>query len=177
MTSPSIPSKKTKPPARHGEGATMYFVFVLLTTIILPIGFTLWQATGQPVHAIAVFALKWFVIWGVGVRLGVAGARQFFQPRFTAREIFKLDSDGVLTLVKELGISNLAAGIVALLSILQPSFALPIAIWAALFYAIAGFSHLGDKHRGFKENVALVTDLFMFAALTVAASGAVFWPA
>ena len=95
----------------------MYFVFVFLTTIILPLGFTLWQATGQPLHAISVLALKWFVIWGVGVRLGVSGARQFFQPRFTAREIFKLDADGVRTLVKELGVSKLAAGIVGLLSI------------------------------------------------------------
>ncbi len=153
----------------------MYFVFVLLTTILLPIGCTVWKAMGQPINIVLDTALKWFVFWGIGIRLGLAGARQFLQPRFTAREIFKLEGDGVCTLVKELGISNLGAGIVALLSLLQPSFAMPIGIWAALFYAAAGFAHIGVANRSFKENVALITDLFMFAALTTAIVGIYLW--
>lgn len=143
----------------------MYFVFVLLTTAVLPLGFTIWQGVGSPPQQLASLALKWFVIWGVGVRLGVAGVRQLFQPRFTAREIFGLTTDDALALIKELGVANMAAGTVALLSIWRPTFALPIAIWATMFYGVAGLSHLGDRDRGPKENVALLTDLFMSFAL------------
>lgn len=146
----------------------MYFVFVVLTTIGLPIASTMWEAVGQPAPDIAAIALKWFVVWGVGIRLGVAGLRQVLRPGFTAREIFKLEGVEALPIVRELGISNLAAGIVALLSLVQPSFALPIAIWAALFYAAAGLGHVRERHRSFKESVAMVTDLFMSVALAAA---------
>jgi hypothetical protein len=46
---------------------------------------------------------RWFVFWGVGVRLLLAGVRQVIQPSFTAREIFHLASADAEVIVRELG--------------------------------------------------------------------------
>ena len=69
---------------------------------------------------------RWFVFWGVGVRLGLAGLRQFFQPGFTAKEIFHIGGDEALPLVRELGVANVATAAVGLLSLVFPSFTLPV---------------------------------------------------
>lgn len=148
-----------------------YFVFVWLTTAVLPLALTVADTVGQPAAAVAPIALHWFVFFGVGVRLGVAGARQLLQPAFTAREIFHLEGSGVLAVVRELGIANLGAGVVALLSTWRPSFALPIAIWAALFYGAAAAGHLHRQERNAKELTALATDLVMALALGLSIAG------
>ena len=56
---------------------------------------------------------RWFVFWGVGVRLFVAGVRQVAQPSFTAREIFHLASPDAEVIVRELGFANLCFGLAA----------------------------------------------------------------
>ena len=45
---------------------------------------------------------KWFVFWAVGVRLLLAGVRQYFQPAFTAKDILGIESPDVFVLVREL---------------------------------------------------------------------------
>ena len=87
------------------------------------------------------------------------------QPAFTTRQIFHIDSPEVLPIVQELGIANLAAGVVGLASLAAPSFVLPAALWAAIFYAVAGLGHVRQKTRSTNENLALVSDLFMAAVL------------
>jgi hypothetical protein len=104
---------------------------------------------------------KWFVFWAAGARLLLAGIKQFFQPRFTAEKIFGITSNHALPLVRELGAANFATGTVGLLSILEPSFILPSAIAAALFYGIAGIRHATDKSRNPNQNLAMITDLLV----------------
>ena len=72
--------------------------------------------------AVVVLTGRWFAVWGVGVRLGPAGLRQIVQPRFTARNIFQMTNDEALPLVRELGVANVGTALVALLSIVAPSF-------------------------------------------------------
>jgi hypothetical protein len=110
------------------------------------------------------FVGKWFVFWAVGVRLALAGLRQYFDQRFTAGQIFDIHGDDALPLVRELGIANFAAGTVGMLS-LRPEFVLPSAIAAAIFYGVAGFRHVGQPKRNAKETFAMATDLFTFAVL------------
>jgi hypothetical protein len=146
----------------------MYFATVLLLMLVLPVGSVVAD------HAMAASAApwllllgKWFVFWSVGVRLVVAGGRQLFQPRFTAKEIFGIASDDPLPLVQELGVANLAVGIVAALSLAFPRFVLPMAIVGAIFYGLAGIRHLRDAHRNAKQNLAMVSDLFAAVVLAV----------
>jgi len=46
---------------------------------------------------------KWFLFWGAGVRLCIAGIRQLVQPRFTAEEIFGFTGEDAVKVVRELG--------------------------------------------------------------------------
>jgi hypothetical protein len=104
---------------------------------------------------------KWFVFWGAGVRLFLAGLKQFFQPRFTAEKIFGITGDDPLPFVRELGVANFATGTVGILSLLRPTFVLPVAITGAVFYGIAGIRHATDKNRNPNQNLAMITDLLV----------------
>ncbi len=105
---------------------------------------------------------KWFVFWAAGVRLFAAGLRQYFQPRFTAEEIFHITSADALPLVRELGVANFATGIAGIASLAKPSFVLPVAIIAGIFYGVAGIRHVAEKGKSRNENIAMISDLFVF---------------
>ena len=110
---------------------------------------------------------KWFVFWGAGVRLFVAGLRQLLQPTFTAEQIFHVSSNDILPVVRELGAANLAIGAAGIASLAEPSFVLPVALIAAIFYGIAGIRHAMAPKRNRNENIAMISDLavfFIFAA-------------
>jgi hypothetical protein len=144
----------------------MYFIIVLLLMFLAPLG-SIGVEHWHLHSAASLIALtgKWFVFWSVGVRLLLAGLRQYFQPSFTARQIFHIEGDGVLAVVRELGISNFCAGIVGVLSLLYPAFVLPVAVYAAIFYGIAGLRHIAEKNKSGNEIIAMVSDLFVFVVL------------
>jgi hypothetical protein len=105
---------------------------------------------------------KWFVFWAAGIRLFLAGLRQFFQPRFTAEHIFQIKGDDALPVVRELGVANFATGVVGIASLAKPGFVQPVAIIAAIFYGVAGVRHLAEKGKAVNEKIAMVSDLFVF---------------
>jgi len=140
-----------------------YLIVVLLLMLVLPIGSIgfehLYLRSAAP---LMLLVGKWFVFWAAGVRLFLAGLRQFFQPRFTAAGIFGITSDDALPLVRELGVANFAAGTVGMLSLAKPGFVLPVAISAGLFYGLAGAVHAAQLKRTGNENVAMASDLWAF---------------
>jgi hypothetical protein len=144
----------------------MYFATVTLLTFVLPVA-SLLLDHATSATAVSWFALigKWFVFWSAGIRLILAGLRQFYQPRFTARDIFGLRNDDALPIVRELGIANFAMGIIGALALARPSFVPPVAISAAIFYEIAGVRHALEIERTVNETVAMVSDLFVCLAL------------
>ncbi len=107
----------------------MYLVVVALTMFALPILSVAIELEAHPAPVMLLVG-KWFVFWAVGVRLVMAGLRQLFQPEFTAREIFHMEGDEAMTLVRELGVSNFAVGVVGLAAVAVPMFVLPSAITA-----------------------------------------------
>lgn len=146
----------------------MYFIAVLLLGFVLPIGSVV--AEHSYFHAAApwiALAGKWFVFWAAGVRLGIAGIRQQARPKLTSQGIFGIASDDPLPFVRELGVANLAAATVALLSPWRPDFVLPAAISAGVFYTLAGIWHMTHAHRSANQNLALVTDLILGAIFAV----------
>jgi hypothetical protein len=141
----------------------MYLASVVLLMLVFPLA----SIYGEHayLHSPAPLLLllgKWFVFWSAGVRLLLAGLRQFLQPRFTSKQIFGIESDDALPLVRELGAANFATGIVGIASLAQPSFVLPVAIAAGIFYGIAGIRHLAESHRTRNETIAMTSDLFVF---------------
>ena len=145
----------------------MYLAVVALTLFVLPIGSTLVDHILHPDAALVWLTGRWFVFWSVGVRLARAGARQTIQPAFTAREIFHMSGDEALPVVRELGVANLGAGVVGLLSFAAPSFVLPAALYAAIFYGAAGVGHVLQRDRSANETIAMASDLFVFVVLTI----------
>ena len=153
----------------------MYFLSVLLLMLVLPAG-SVWVEHSH-FHSVAPLMLlvgKWFVFWCAGVRLALAGLRQFFQPRFTSEQIFGIASDDALPIVRELGVANFATGVVGIASLAKPGFVLPVAIAAAIFYGIAGFRHLGDRDRNRNQTIAMASDLFAFVVFAAYAGTMLF---
>jgi hypothetical protein len=145
----------------------VYIAVVAFTMLLAPVASIIVEHVWNPAEPIVFLVGRWFVFWGVGVRLGLAGLRQTFQPAFTAREIFHMQGDEALPLVRELGVANIATGIVGLLSLALPSFILPVAISAGVFYGVAGARHVVEKGRSLNETIAMASDLFLFAVLAV----------
>jgi hypothetical protein len=145
----------------------MYLAVIVLTMFFLPVASILIEHVSNPAEPLIFLAGRWFVFWGVGVRLGLAGLRQFFQPDFTAKEIFHISSRDALPLVRELGVANLATAVVGLLSLKFPNFILPVAISACIFYGVAGIRHVADRERSRNQSIAMVSDIFLAFVLVV----------
>ncbi|HEX4534473.1 MAG TPA: DUF6790 family protein [Rhizomicrobium sp.] len=141
----------------------MYLISIILLLLVFPTGsvwadHTYFNTTAPLLWLVG----KWFVFWAAGVRLLLAGLRQFFQPRFTAQEIFKMQGEEAFPVVRELGMANFATGVVGMLSLARPDFTLPVAIAAGFFYGIAGVGHIAHHGKSTNENIAMVSDLLIF---------------
>jgi hypothetical protein len=144
----------------------MHLTVVLLTMLILPAASVLIERwTGAGTASLWQLIGKWFVFWGVGVRLFIAGARQVVKPELTATGIFGVTDKAAFPLAQELGFWNVAIGLISIASIRRPEWVVPMAIAAMLFYAMAGALHVTNKSREFSENVAMISDLGMAALL------------
>jgi hypothetical protein len=141
-----------------------YLLVVVLTMFLLPIASILIELSLGSTQWLWLIG-KWFVFWGVGVRLLMAGLRQYLQPAFTSRDIMGIESPEAYLLVRELGGANIASGIVGLASIAAPTFVLPSAIAAAIFYAVAAAEHVKSTRRNRTENIALISDVFIAIVL------------
>lgn len=145
----------------------MYLFMVLGFMFVLPVASVAIDVfvSGAPL-SIALIG-KWFVFWAVGWRLLLAGMKQIAQPAYTAREILGLKGDEALILVRELGFANVAMGALGVASLFIVPWQLAAALVGALFYGFAGINHLRQAHRNRMENIALVSDLFIAAVLSV----------
>jgi len=110
---------------------------------------------------------KWFIFYAVGIRLLLAGIRQIKNPSFTAKEIFHIESDAVLPIVRELGFANLCAGLVGIIALFVPQWRIVSAFSSGLYYGIAGLYHFIKKPAGANEQFALITDIIIFLLLAI----------
>ncbi len=117
---------------------------------------------------------KWFVFWPVGVRLVLAGLRQVADPTFTAATIFGVKDKAALTIVQELGFGNLSIGTLGALSLIYRGWIIPAALAGGLFYGLAGIKHALRSDRNAVENIATVSDLFIFVVLAGYLAAALF---
>jgi len=143
----------------------MYFIVIALFMLILPAACIAaeyyWLHTGAD---LVLLIGKWFAFWGVGMRLGIAGLRQAFNPAFTARDIFEIEDERVHPIVRELGFANLALALLGLLALL-PGWATPAALAGGLFFALAGWKHITASERNLVRTIAMVSDVFIALVL------------
>jgi hypothetical protein len=147
----------------------MYIAMLIGLMLILPVASIALEAF---VHGHAVFDAamigKWFVFWAVGVRLLIAGLRQILQPRYTAETILGVMDPDARVIVRELGFANTAIGVAAIASIFFPTWTSPLAAIGAVFYGLAGISHVRQPRRNTLRSAAMVSDLFAAAVLLAA---------
>ncbi len=146
----------------------MYFATVILLLLVFPAA-CIGIEVGFMHHPSGLMSLtgKWFIFWGVGIRLFVAGARQVTQPRFTAQAIFHIQGTEPLPIVRELGFANLSMGALGILSLFQMSWIVPAGVVGALYYGLAGSGHIGQKEKNAKELMAMASDFFIFLLISV----------
>jgi hypothetical protein len=144
----------------------MYGLVVVLLTVALPLASVAIEAAAGAGPAWPGLVAKWFVFWGVGVRLLTAGVSQALRPAFTARAI--LGGAGGEKLARELGYANIAMGLIGVASLRYPGWTEPAGIAGALFLALAGITHAAASGRGTKENVAMATDFWVAAVVAAA---------
>lgn len=139
----------------------LFFLIVPLVAMLVEF---LFIGTSQTFVAIA---FKWFLLSGVGLRLGGAGVKQIMQPQFTAKEIFNIESDGAAAVVRELGFANICFAVLAVISFFVSSFRIPAAITGGLYFGFAGLLHVFKPKDSSKEIFAMVSDLYIFFVLLI----------
>jgi hypothetical protein len=145
-----------------------YFILVIAQTVVFPIvsgTIELAVVGGDPV---LVFG-KWWVFWGVGTRLLVAGIVQVSGGGPTT-SILGSTAPSVQEkqLARELGMANLAIGLAGLLA-LVPGWALPAGLAGGIYLLIAGILHVPKRGKNPQESLATWTDLIVGVAVVVLA--------
>lgn len=145
-----------------------YFVVVIAQTVVLPIVSGIWELAVAGGDPILVFG-KWWVFWGVGTRLLLAGLVQVSGRGATA-EILGATAPTVQEkqLTRELGTANIGMGLAGLLA-LVPQWALPAGVAGGTFLLLAGLMHLSKQGKNAKETLATWTDLVVGLAVLVLA--------
>jgi hypothetical protein len=145
-----------------------YIVFVLAQTVVLPVVSGIIQLVAVGGDPILVFGM-WWVFWGVGTRLLVAGVVQVSGRGRTA-EILGAQQPSVqeTQLARELGTANIAMGVAGLLALI-PGWALPAGLAGGVFLLIAGALHVRKKGKNAQELVATWTDLVVGVVVVVLA--------
>jgi hypothetical protein len=145
----------------------VYVITVLLTTIALPIASIVIELLVRPEANVIAAAGKWFVFWGIGIRLFLAGISQVVRPSFTASNIFRIKDTAAEKIVTELGYANLSMGLGGVLSLLSQAWIVPAGLTGGLFLGLAGIRHAMNTDRSAKENVAMITDLLVTCVVAV----------
>ncbi len=137
-----------------------YFIGVILQTVVLPIicgSVELGMGGGNPIEVYG----RWWVFWGVGTRLLVAGTVQLLRPETTARILGSAEETGAgLQLARELSTANIGMGLTGLLA-LVPAWAAPAGAAGGTFMLAAGLMHVAKKDKNPQETLATWTDLLV----------------
>lgn len=146
----------------------MYFAMVIGLMVVLPLISVVaeFAVSGGGANAL-LLAGKWFLFWGVGVRLFIAGLSQTVRPGFTVENILGNKDAGAAQIVKELGFANLGMGMLGIVAPWIAGWSVPAAITPAIFLGLAGIVHIVKKNKNSKEWVATVTDLFVAIVLAI----------
>ncbi len=150
----------------------MYTLLIILIMLVFPAlsaGLEIFLASENPMSPWWIMG-KWFVFWGVGIRLFLAGLKQIFTPSYTAQKILAIEDPKAQLLVQELGFSNVSVGVLGLAALFAPCWVIPAAVTGSLYYLLAGLRHIPEK-KNTKEMVAMLSDFFIVIVLVVFCAG------
>ncbi len=144
----------------------MYIAVVLLQTLVLPLVFGIGHLVlqgGEPIPVIG----SWFLFWGVGTRLLLAGVHQVQKPEYTVQGILGAANADAAHIAQELGFANICMGLAAVVAFTRPEWWVVGAIPGGLFLLLAGLRHVTKPGKDRDELVATWTDLLVGVAMIV----------
>jgi uncharacterized membrane protein HdeD (DUF308 family) len=137
-----------------------YFIGVILQTIILPIVSGTIELTATGGDPVEIYG-RWWVFWGVGTRLVVAGIVQLVRPETTSKILSTETPTGSdLQVTRELSTANIGMGLAGLLALI-PVWAPACGVAGGAFLLIAGLMHVTKKNKNASETLATWTDLIV----------------
>ena len=108
---------------------------------------------------------KWFIFWGVGIRLFFKGVKLASTPRFTGLSLSSFSNRESYLVLMELGFANMALGAMGILSLINDQWRFIAAIAGAIYFGLADMLRLAKKPVGRHELVALIYNLLVFVGL------------
>lgn len=143
-----------------------YFIVVIAQTVVLPIVFGLVEFFLTGNDAVLVFG-KWWIFWGVGTRLLLAGIVQVSGKGPTAAILgAQAPSIRETQLTRELGMANIGMGAAGVLALI-PGWSIPAGIAGGIFLLVAGLLHVRKSGKNAQESLATWTDLLVGAFVVV----------
>ena len=150
-----------------------YFILVIAQTIVLPVISAIIELGTVGGDRVLVFG-KWWIFWGVGTRLLLAGLAQVSGKGPTSAILGSTQASvQEKQLVRELGSANIGMGLAGLLA-LVPGWALPAGLAGGVFMSIAGLMHVAKRDKNAQESLATWTDLLVGVVFIVLAVHVVF---
>jgi hypothetical protein len=152
-----------------------FYLFMNLSlAIILPALSVLWDNLHEQETIGWDLIGKWFIFYGVGIRLFTAGISQASNPAFTG-SIFKMKTQDSFVIIRELGFANIAMGVMGVLSVLNNNWRVLAAVTGGLFLGLAGIQHLFKKPDSQNELIAMLYDLFALLVIIFYLSATLFF--
>jgi hypothetical protein len=108
---------------------------------------------------------KWFIFWGVGIRLFFKGIRLASTPQITGLNLSSFKNRESYLLLLELGFANMALGAMGILSVINDQWRLIAAIAGAIYFGLTDMLRLLKKTDGRHERVALIYNILVFSGL------------
>ncbi len=156
------------PDSPHETLSRGYLLTVVALVVVLPLlSLVVQRGTTRSDVGLLDAVFRWHVFWAIGVRLLSAGVRQIVQPSFTAREIFNIQGQEALPVVRELGFANVCLGLAAAISVSVASWRVPAAFAGGLYFGIAAAMHVIKRPASPNEWIALVSDVVIFSITLV----------
>ena len=144
---------------------TLFTIWCIALIAVLPITAALIESRIDQVPLNYANYWKWFIFWGVGIRLFFKGVRLASTPQMTGLSVSSFRSRESYLLLLELGFANMALGSMGILSVINDQWRLIAAIAGAIYFGLADMLRLLKKTDGRHERVALIYNILVFLGL------------
>ena len=144
---------------------TLFTVWCIALIAVLPIAAAALESRVDQLALTWPLYWKWFIFWGVGIRLFFKGVKLASTPQFTGLSLSSFKNRESYLLLLELGFANMALGSMAILSVINDQWRLIAAIAGAIYFGLADMLRLLKKPAGRHEGVALVYNVLVFVGL------------
>jgi hypothetical protein len=144
---------------------TLFTIWCIALVTVLPIAAALLEARIDEIPLTWPNYWKWFIFWGVGIRLFFKGIRLASTPQFTGLSLSSFKNRESYLLLLELGFANMALGSMGILSVINDQWRFIAAIAGAIYFGLTDMLSLLKKTDGRHERVALIYNILVFSGL------------